>query len=111
MSTALKYPPYVVQRDLVVSGDVESDGVLVVKGQVHGNIAGAGIGVGRSGQVVGDIVGHVVVVEGTLSGNIDGGDVFIGAHGVVDGTVFYSTLSIAHGAQTDTADFVKRSAG
>ncbi len=108
MPEGCKLPQLVVQNDLVVRGNVETDGVLVVKGRVNGNINSDGVGVGRSGQVVGDVVGQVVVIEGSLSGNIDGQDVFIGTHGVVKGTVHYATISVEHGAQCDATGFMKK---
>ncbi len=108
MPEGCKLSQLVFQNDLVVRGDVETDGVLVVKGRVNGNINGAGVGVGRSGQVVGDVVGQVVVIEGSLSGNIDGQNVFIGTHGVVKGTIHYATLSVEHGGQFDVAGFMKK---
>lgn len=54
-----------------IVGDCETDGTIRVEGQVEGTLkAGKSIVVGRSGEVVGDIVTQDCVVSGRVSGNV-----------------------------------------
>lgn len=53
-------------------GDCETDGTIRIEGRVEGTLkAGKSIVVGRSGEVVGDIVTQDCVISGRVSGNIN----------------------------------------
>ncbi len=54
-----------------IVGDCETDGTIRVEGQVEGTLkAGKSIVVGRSGEVVGDIITQDCVISGRVSGNV-----------------------------------------
>jgi cytoskeletal protein CcmA (bactofilin family) len=54
-----------------VVGDCETDGTIRVEGRVEGTLkAGKSVVVGRSGEVVGDIITQDCVISGRVSGNI-----------------------------------------
>ncbi len=54
-----------------IVGDCETEGTIRVEGRVEGTLkAGKSIVVGRSGEVVGDIITQDCVVSGRVSGNI-----------------------------------------
>lgn len=54
-----------------IVGDCETDGTIRVEGQVEGTLkAGKSIVVGRSGEVIGDIITQDCVISGRVSGNI-----------------------------------------
>lgn len=54
-----------------IVGDCETDGTIRIEGRVEGTIrAGKSVVVGRSGEVVGDIVTQDAVVSGRVNGNI-----------------------------------------
>lgn len=54
-----------------IVGDCETDGTIRVEGRVEGTLkAGKSIVVGRSGEVVGDIVTQDCVISGRVSGNV-----------------------------------------
>ncbi len=54
-----------------IVGDCETDGTIRVEGKVEGTLrAGKSVVVGRSGEVVGDIVTQDCVISGRVSGNI-----------------------------------------
>lgn len=54
-----------------IVGDCETDGTIRVEGRVEGTIrAGKSVVVGRSGEVIGDIITQDAVVSGRVSGNI-----------------------------------------
>ncbi|MGD2217451.1 MAG: polymer-forming cytoskeletal protein [Gemmatimonadales bacterium] len=54
-----------------IVGDCETDGTIRIEGRVEGTIrAGKSVVVGRSGEVIGDIITQDAVVSGRVSGNI-----------------------------------------
>lgn len=54
-----------------IVGDCETEGTIRVEGRVEGTMkAGKSIVVGRSGEVVGDIITQDCVISGRVSGNI-----------------------------------------
>jgi cytoskeletal protein CcmA (bactofilin family) len=54
-----------------IVGDCETDGTIRVEGRIEGTIrAGKSVVVGRSGEVIGDIVTQDAVISGKVSGNI-----------------------------------------
>lgn len=54
-----------------IVGDCETEGTIRVEGRVEGTIkAGKSVVVGRSGEVVGDVVTQDAVISGRVSGNI-----------------------------------------
>lgn len=54
-----------------IVGDCETDGTIRVEGRVEGTLkAGKSIVVGRTGEVIGDIITQDCVISGRVSGNI-----------------------------------------
>lgn len=54
-----------------IVGDCETDGTIRIEGRVEGTIrAGKSVVVGRSGEVVGDIITQDAVISGRVAGNI-----------------------------------------
>jgi cytoskeletal protein CcmA (bactofilin family) len=54
-----------------IVGDCETDGTIRIEGRIEGTIrAGKSVVVGRSGEVIGDIITQDAVVSGRVSGNI-----------------------------------------
>jgi cytoskeletal protein CcmA (bactofilin family) len=54
-----------------IVGDCETEGTVRIEGKIEGTIrAGKSVVVGRSGEVVGDIITQDAVVSGRVTGNI-----------------------------------------
>ncbi len=54
-----------------IVGDCETEGTVRVEGRVEGTIrAGKSVVVGRSGEVVGDVITQDAVISGRVNGNI-----------------------------------------
>ena len=61
----------IVASGMTVVGDAESDGTIRIEGRVEGTLrAEKSVVVGRSGEVVGDIITQDAVISGRVSGNI-----------------------------------------
>ncbi len=61
----------IIATGMKIVGDAETDGTIRIEGRVEGTIrAGKSVVVGRSGEVVGDIITQDAVISGKVSGNV-----------------------------------------
>ncbi len=94
----------VIGKDLTIIGQglkIVSAGALQIDGQVHGDVQGADVIVGESGQVTGTVAGETVVVRGGVAGVIRGRQVTLEASSRVEGDIHHQALSILPGAEFD----------
>jgi cytoskeletal protein CcmA (bactofilin family) len=88
-----------------IHGDVEFAGGLHLDGRIDGDVKGASDGhailsVSENGCVEGSVFAASVLVNGTVNGDIDATDrVELGAKARVLGSVYYSVIESAVGAQ------------
>jgi cytoskeletal protein CcmA (bactofilin family) len=88
-----------------IHGDVEFAGGLHLDGHINGDVKGASDGhstlsVSEAGRVEGSVFAASVLVNGTVNGDIDATDrVELGAKARVLGSVYYSVIETAVGAQ------------
>jgi cytoskeletal protein CcmA (bactofilin family) len=88
-----------------IHGDVEFAGGLHLDGHINGDVKGASDGhavlsVSESGCIEGSVFAASVLVNGTVNGDIDATDrVELGAKARVLGSVYYSVIETAVGAQ------------
>jgi cytoskeletal protein CcmA (bactofilin family) len=62
----------VLDAQIVVRGDIETEGTLRIDGRLEGNVLRAGsLVVGATGTIVGDVRAAELVICGTIQGNID----------------------------------------
>jgi len=88
-----------------IHGDVEFAGGLHLDGRINGDVKGASGGhailsVSETGCIEGSVLAARVLVNGTVNGDIDATDrVELGAKARVLGSVYYSVIESAVGAQ------------
>lgn len=88
-----------------IHGDVEFAGGLHLDGHINGDVRGtpqaeAILSVSESGCIEGSVIAARVLVNGTVKGDIDAVDrVELGAQARVLGSVHYSVIETAVGAQ------------
>jgi cytoskeletal protein CcmA (bactofilin family) len=88
-----------------IHGDVEFAGGLHLDGHINGDVKGAADGhailsVSENGCIEGSVFAASVLVNGTVNGDIDATDrVELGARARVLGSVHYSVIETAVGAQ------------
>jgi cytoskeletal protein CcmA (bactofilin family) len=86
-----------------IHGDVEFAGGLHLDGHINGDVKGDGhatLSVSEAGRVEGSVFAASVLVNGTVNGDIDATDrVELGAKARVLGSVYYSVIETAVGAQ------------
>jgi len=90
--------PSVIGPDLVIIGDLVSNGHVQVDGEVQGDIHGTHIVIGEGARITGGIVSEEVVVRGTVMGSIRGRKVMLQAESKVEGDIFHKSLAIEQGA-------------
>ena len=59
-----------ISADLIIEGDIKSDGNLTVDGRVVGNVSCINVTINSGGFIQGNIKAHHVVSLGSISGDI-----------------------------------------
>lgn len=61
----------VLDANVVVRGDIETEGTLRIDGRLEGNVLrAASVVIGSGGSVVGDVHTHELVIGGSVHGNV-----------------------------------------
>ncbi len=91
----------VVASNMNVLGNIVSDGVLDIDGQVDGNVRGHSVTVRPDGRIRGDLVANEVFVHGTVDGLIKAENVTLFETAHVRGTIMHESITIEDGAKVD----------
>jgi len=91
----------VVASNMNVLGNIVSDGILDIDGQVDGNVRGHSVTVRPDGRIRGDLVATEVFVHGTVDGLIKAENVTLFASAHVRGTIMHESITIEDGAKVD----------
>jgi cytoskeletal protein CcmA (bactofilin family) len=87
----------VIDRRLLVTGDLEGRGELQVEGKVEGNIRCALLVVGSEGIISGNVTADEVVVRGEINGTIRANSVVLQDRARVNSEIFHKLLRIEAG--------------
>ncbi|MGE8942061.1 bactofilin family protein [Leptospira interrogans] len=87
-----------IGADLVIVGNLISNGLVQIDGEIQGDVHGTHIVVGESARITGGIVSEEVVVRGTVMGSIRGRKVMLQSDSKVEGDIYHKTLAIEQGA-------------
>lgn len=90
--------PSILSRDLVMTGDLKSDGEIQVDGNIIGDIKTKSLLVGKTANVKGEIIAEHVRVHGTVDGQIKAHTVTLAKTAHVVGDILHVNLSIETGA-------------
>ena len=93
--------PSVIASGMHVLGNVVSDGVLDIDGNIDGNVRGRQVSVRPNGCIRGDVTAESVDVYGTIEGVIKAQVVNLYATAHVVGTIMHEALTIEDGAFVD----------
>ena len=91
----------VVASNMNVLGNIVSDGILDIDGQVDGNVRGHSVTVRPDGRIRGDLVATEVFIHGTVDGLIKAENVTLFATAHVRGTIMHESITIEDGAKVD----------
>ena len=93
--------PSVIASNMNVLGNIVSDGILDIDGQVDGNVRGHYVTVRPNGRIRGDLMAEDVFVHGTVDGLIKAQNVTLFSTAHVRGTIMHETIVIEDGASVD----------
>jgi cytoskeletal protein CcmA (bactofilin family) len=88
----------VIGADLVIVGNLQSNGEVTVDGQVQGDLQAQRIIIGQHARITGGIIADEVIVQGMVMGSIRGNRVTLQASSKVEGDIMHQSLAIEQGA-------------
>lgn len=93
--------PSVIANNVNVLGNLVSDGILDIDGQIDGNVRAEIVTLRPNGRIRGDLMAAEVFVHGTVDGLIKAQAVNLFSSAVVHGTIMHETITVEDGAQVD----------
>ena len=89
----------VIDSQLLVRGDITTEGTLRIDGRMEGSVRGADtVVVGASGVIVGDVEAREVIVAGTIHGSVSASErIEVQASARVHGDVSAPALALQEG--------------
>jgi cytoskeletal protein CcmA (bactofilin family) len=91
----------IITSDVHIVGTVTSEGEIQIDGRIEGDVRGAKIAIGESGEVFGNVCAEDVEVRGKVNGSIRGRKVSLASKAIVDGDITHSQLAVEAGARVD----------
>lgn len=91
----------VINRDLVVIGDLTSDGHVEIKGTVKGTINSRSVEVLEGGVIEGALIAESAVIRGCVVGPVRANTVTAATTARILGSVFHNVLTIEPGAHLE----------
>ncbi len=98
---ATKAVPSIISADLVVEGNLISNGEVQVDGTVKGDIQCKALIVGARGSVAGAVVAQTVRMHGAIRGMIRATSVFLASTARMSGDVEHASLAMEPGAHME----------
>jgi len=93
--------PSILSQDLVITGEVNTDGDVQIEGRLDGNIKATTITIGEQGAVNGTIKAGLVRVRGKVTGKINATTVELAETANVLADITQDHLTIENGAFFD----------
>jgi len=93
--------PSILSRNLVVTGELSTDGDIQIEGRLEGNVKATTLTIGEQGVVNGKIIAGTVHVRGKVTGKITADSVVLAETANVLADIVQDHLTIANGAFFD----------
>ncbi len=93
--------PSILGNDLVITGEINTDGDVQIEGRLEGNVKAATLTIGEQGIVNGSITAGSVYIRGKVTGKIDATIVEILETANVLADIKHEQISISNGAFFD----------
>ncbi len=93
--------PSIVSENTRIKGDIISDGIIHVDGQVEGDISCEELIIGVKGSVSGSVTVVNLQLHGILSGRASADNLFIAKSAKLIGDATHNTIAIEPGAYID----------
>ena len=92
-------PSSIISKELVVHGDLASEGDIQIDGTVKGDVRTAKVTIGEGGSVQGTIVADNVVIAGAVTGEVRSRTVALVPSARVQADISVDSLAIEAGAR------------
>lgn len=89
-----KQSPTIIGAGCNLKGDIKTDHIVQIHGDVHGNVTAETVIIGRGGIVTGNIHAQSIFLHGTLEGNATVNSANVFSNAKMSGTLTYRTLNI-----------------
>lgn len=93
--------PSILGSDLVITGDIKTDGDIQIDGRLDGNIKAGNVTIGEQGAVNGKVNAVSVDVRGKVTGKVDATSINLSETANVQADLIQDQLMIANGAFFD----------
>lgn len=93
--------PSILAADIVITGEIVTDGDVQIEGRLDGNISAHSLTIGEQGAVNGTIKAGTAIVRGKVTGKINAGTVELSETANVQADIVQDHLTIANGAFFD----------
>ena len=93
--------PTLLSQDLVINGDLKTDGEVQLDGRLDGNLTAGKVTIGENGALNGKIVATAVVIRGKVTGKIDATSIELSETANVQADLLQDNLIVANGAFLD----------
>lgn len=93
-----RVPPSIISEDLVITGNLSSEGEIQIDGTVKGDIQSKDLLVGETAHIQGQVVAEAIRVHGKVDGQIKALNVSLAKSAHVVGDILHDNLSIETGA-------------
>ena len=93
----------IIDEWLTMRGDLESEGDILVKGRIHGNVTCKLLIIDEKASVEGGVVAEEAVVRGATTGTIRANRVRLEGTARVDSEIFHRSFSVEEGARIEGA--------
>jgi len=93
--------PSIISKSLKISGELSSNGIIEIEGNIKGIIKSHSIVIREGGAVDGLIIADFLHIRGKFNGEIKAKNISIFEGGEVSGAVEYESISVEDGACLD----------
>ncbi len=93
--------PSILSRNLVITGELSTDGDIQIEGRLEGNVKSTTLTIGEQGVVNGKITAGTVHIRGKVTGKITADTVVLAETANVLADIVQDHLTIANGAFFD----------
>lgn len=94
-------PLSVIQKEVVISGNIASESALEIAGRVDGDIKCVSLILQEGGSVVGNIAAERAEIYGEVKGEIKARNVICGKTAKIIGDITHQSIHIENGAFVD----------
>ena len=97
-TTSGKSVPSIIGEDLMIVGNVTSNGEIQVDGEIQGDVHCGSLLLGETSKITGSVIAEDIVVRGRVTGSVRGLRVTLQAQSHVEGDIYHQSLAIEQGA-------------